>query len=122
MFNRYMPALAIVLLVSGLGAGILGLLGDNPDVWAAGVFTVLAALPLLILRTVRNSQTLSAHQLAEAENAGYRQAMDHVARGLLDPRTAPKPGPGDRATDEQAAGNVIPLRPDNGDREDRQAL
>ncbi|MFB8415407.1 hypothetical protein ACFC63_07820 [Streptomyces albidoflavus] len=99
--------MALALLLAGLALGVLGLLGQNADLWACGVFSVLTAVPLLFLRAVHNAQQLSEDQLAEAERAGYRRALEHVARGLLDGDHPPSPG--HRAT-EQDAGNVIHMR------------
>ncbi|MWA12596.1 hypothetical protein [Streptomyces sp. BA2] len=122
MNSRYMPALALILLGTGLAAGVLGLVGDNIDVFRCGIFVTVCSLPLLILRTLRESQHVSAHQLAEADKAGYRRALDHVARGLLDNHTAPTPQGGDRATVEQVAGNVFHIRPLPYKGEERKAL
>ena len=120
MTHRYMPVFAFTLLLVGLSAGVLGLLGNTDDLFGAGLFITLTAVPLLIIRTVHNSQRASADQLAEADRAGYVRALDHVARGLLD-APAP-PGPGHRADGaEQVAGNVITLRPHNTDRPERKA-
>ncbi|WP_282792055.1 hypothetical protein [Streptomyces sp. CC224B] len=107
-----MPAFAVALLALGLSAGIYGILSDHDNTAMCGALTVLTAVPLLIVHTVHNAQRLNAHQLAEAENAGYRRALDHVARGLLDQHTAP-PNGGQPAGDgdEQAPGNVVTLRP-----------
>jgi hypothetical protein len=94
----------------GQSAGVLGLLGNNDALWQAGLFVTLTAVPLLTVRTVHNSQQATADQLADADRAGYVRALDHVARGLLDAPIPPEPGHReDRA--EQAAGNVITLRP-----------
>ncbi|PJN40483.1 hypothetical protein CG747_12475 [Streptomyces sp. CB02959] len=109
MTHRYMPVFVFTLLVVGLSAGVVGLLGGDDDFFSAGLFLTLTAVPLIITRTVHNSHTVTAHQLAEADRAGYHRALDHVARGLLD-APAP-PDPGHRATAEQVAGNVITLRP-----------
>ncbi|WP_039936881.1 hypothetical protein [Streptomyces himastatinicus] len=115
-----MPIFAFTLLLVGLSAGVLGLLGNNDDMWRAGLFVVLTAVPLTIVRTVQNSQHASAHQLAEADRAGYFRALDHVARGLLD--TPAPPQPGHRADDaEQVAGNVITLRPHHWKQSGRKA-
>ncbi|MEV0559419.1 hypothetical protein AB0I27_38985 [Streptomyces sp. NPDC050597] len=115
-----MPVFAFTLLLVGLSAGVLGLLGSNDDLWTAGLFLVLTAVPLTIVRTVHNSQRATAHQLAEADRGGYVRALDHVARGLLDAPDPPSPGHHrDRA--EQVAGNVITLRPRHMDQYERKA-
>ncbi|WP_405955821.1 hypothetical protein [Streptomyces phaeochromogenes] len=114
-----MPAFTITLLMVGLSTGVIGILGRNDHVFRAGLLLTLTALPLLIVRTVHNSQSVSAEQLAEADNAGYVRALDHVARGLLD---VPAPRGGhhnDRA--EQVAGNVITLRPHHRSQPERKA-
>lgn len=119
MTHRYMPVFAFSLLMVGLSSGVIGLLGNNDDLWRAGLFLVLTAVPLLIIRTVHNSQRVTADQLETADRAGYIRALDHVARGLLD---VPAPRGGhhhDR--DEQVAGNVITLRPRHTDRPERKA-
>ncbi|MGX1912439.1 hypothetical protein ACWIID_26775 [Streptomyces phaeochromogenes] len=110
MTQRFTPAFAVLLLMAGQSAGVLGLLGNNDALWQAGLFITLTAVPLLIVRTVHNSQQATADQLADADRTGYVRALDHVARGLLDAPTPPEPGHReDRA--EQDAGNVITLRP-----------
>ncbi|MEV2203771.1 hypothetical protein AB0E11_27945 [Streptomyces fradiae] len=111
------PALALLLV--GLLAGAVGLLRDNDDAMVSGLFAVLTAVPLLIIRTVHNSQRVSAEQLAAADQAGYMRALDHVARGLLDAPTPRRGGNRDRA--EQVAGNVITLRPRHSDQPERKA-
>ncbi|CAM5489635.1 hypothetical protein SROCM77S_03971 [Streptomyces rochei] len=121
MTHRYMPVFAVALLMAGLSFGVLGLLGNNDDLWRAGLFLVLTAVPLLIIRTVHNSQRVSADQLTNADNAGYMRALDHVARGLLDVPPTPRRG-GNRDRDEQVAGNVITLRPHHTHQSERKAL
>ncbi|MEW1672807.1 hypothetical protein AB0O47_06085 [Streptomyces noursei] len=93
----------------GLSAGVIGLLGRNSDVFEAGLFLTVVAVPLIITRTVHTAHKVTAQQLADADRDGYVRALDHVARGLLD-APAP-PDPRHRATVEQVAGNVITLRP-----------
>ncbi|KAA6215546.1 hypothetical protein CP973_00155 [Streptomyces albofaciens JCM 4342] len=116
-----MPAAtAPALLAIGLALGVVGLLVDNDDAWQVGLFIVITAVPLLITRAVRDSQRVTADQLAEADNAGYRRALEHVARGLLDQHTAPPKG-GRPCHVEQVAGNVITLRPHHTDRPERKA-
>ncbi|WP_275463342.1 hypothetical protein [Streptomyces noursei] len=109
MTHRYMPMAISTLFLVGLSAGVVGLLGHNDDLFSAGLFLTLTAVPLIVTRAVRNSHRVTAHQLAEADRAGYYRALDHVARGLLD--TPAPPDSGHRATVEQVAGNVITLRP-----------
>lgn len=120
MTHLYMPVFSLSLLLTGLSAGVIGLLGNNGTLWRAGLFIVLTSVPLLVIRTVHNSLSVSAGQLADADNAGYRRALEHVARGLLDVPNGPPPGArddGDNRADlaaghcDQAAGNVITLRP-----------
>lgn len=118
MTHRYMPVFAITLLMVGLSSGVIGLLGNNDDLWRAGLFAVLTAVPLLIIRTLHKSQRVSADQLAAADQTGYMRALDHVARGLLDVPTPHHDG--HRA--EQVAGNVIPLRPHHTHQSERKAL
>ena len=121
MTHRYMPVFAFTLLAVGISAGAVGLLGNNDDLFGTGLFVVLTAVPLTIIRTVQNSQRATDDQLADADRAGYNRALDHVARGLLDAPTPPEPGNReDRA--EQDAGNVITLRPNQVRRTERKAL
>ncbi|MGW0686516.1 hypothetical protein ACWD2L_24485 [Streptomyces sp. NPDC002754] len=115
-----MPVLAIALLLVGLSAGVMGLLGTNDDLWRVGLFCVLTAVPLFVIRAVHNSQRVSREQLEAADQAGYIRALDHVARGLLDVPQSPHGG---RRTDrEQVAGNVITLRPHHIHQPERKAL
>ncbi|MET9253787.1 hypothetical protein [Streptomyces sp. NPDC003717] len=119
MNSRYMPAFATALLLVGLSAGVVGLLRDYDDLFGTGLFLVLTAVPLLIIRTIHNTQRATAAQLADADNAGYVRALDHVARGLLDAPAPPNPG---HRNGEQAAGNVITLRPHQHQQPERKAL
>ncbi|UUN29449.1 hypothetical protein [Streptomyces sp. FIT100] len=116
-----MPVFAFILLLVGLSAGVVGLLGNNDYTWRAGLFIVLTAVPLLIIRTVHNSERATAEQLADADRAGYIRALDHVARGLLDAPASPTPGHRIDHT-EQAAGNVITLCPRQLQQPERKAL
>ncbi|MEW1774710.1 hypothetical protein [Streptomyces sp. NPDC086777] len=110
MTHRFTPAFAVLLLLMGQSAGVLGLLGDNDSLWQAGLFITLTAVPLLIVGAVHNSQQATADQLADADRAGYLRGLDHVARGLLDAPTPPEPGHREDRT-ERTAGNVVTLRP-----------
>ncbi|MEV7991597.1 hypothetical protein AB0O67_06685 [Streptomyces sp. NPDC086077] len=114
-----MPVFAITLLMVGLSCGVIGLLGNNDDLWRAGLFMVLTAVPLLIIRAVHNSQRVSEDQLTAADQAGYMRALDHVARGLLDAPAPRRGGHRDRA--ERVAGNVITLRPHQSTAPERKA-
>lgn len=121
MFSRYLPATSLALTSAGIAAGTLGMLRDHDDMMRAGIFLAVLAIPLIVIRTIRQAHEVSAAQLAEAENTGYRRALDHVARGLLDQNTAPCPSPGAREGVEPAAGNVIRIRP-LPEGEERKAL
>jgi hypothetical protein len=118
--HRYLPAFASTLLMVGLSAGVIGLLGNNDDLFGAGLFLTLTAVPLIIARTVHRSQGATADQLADADRAGYVRALDHVARGLLDAPAPPSPGHHEDRV-EQVAGNVITLRPHHTDPPERKA-
>ncbi|MGI5450548.1 hypothetical protein ACQEVM_38385 [Streptomyces sp. CA-243310] len=121
MFSRYLPATSLALFSVGIAAGILGMLRNHDNLMRTAIFLVLLAMPLIVVRTIRQAHEVSAEQLADAENTGYRRALDHVARGLLDQDTAPCPSPGVRKGVEPAAGNVIRIRP-LPDGEERKAL
>ncbi|MEU4986611.1 hypothetical protein [Streptomyces sp. NPDC021969] len=120
MSHRYMPVFAFTLLLVGLSAGVLGLLGQADDLWRAGLFLTLTAVPLLIVRAIHTAHRATADQLDAAERIGYQKALGHVALGLLD---APKPPQGGHYTDraEQVEGNVITLRPRHIDQPERKA-
>ncbi|MET9555126.1 hypothetical protein [Streptomyces sp. NPDC006645] len=120
MTHLYAPIFAFTLLLVGLSSGVIGLLGNNNDMWRAGVFLVLTAVPLFIVRAVHDSHRVSDDQLAAADTAGYFRALDHVARGLLDAH-APHSGGHRHDRDEQAAGNVITLRPHHPNPPERKA-
>ncbi|MGW9041216.1 hypothetical protein ACWGQL_01420 [Streptomyces lydicus] len=116
-----MPVIAAyVPLGAGITTGVLGILGKNHDLRGIGVFIIVAGIPPLMVHTLRVSQRVAAHQLAEADNAGYWRALDHVARGLLDQGAVP-PNGGHPAKSEQVAGNVITLRPNPDDKPKRMA-
>lgn len=119
MTHRYMPVFAITLLMVGLSCGVIGLLGNNDDLWRAGLFMTLTAVPLLIIRAIHNSQRVRDDQLIAADQAGYMRALDHVARGLLDVPTPRRGGHRDHV--EHVAGNVITLRPLHEEQPERKA-
>lgn len=122
MITRHAPAFTIALLAVGITMGTVGLFSSEISLTRAGVFLTITALPLLVIRALREQHQNSEDKLAAAHAEGYRLALDHVARGLLDqPRTAPPCG-GQPADAEQAAGVVIPLRSTVYERQERQAL
>jgi hypothetical protein len=99
-----------VLLVIGTVGGAAGMITGHEDAGWVGLALAALATPVSIGLSVREAQQAAEAQLADAYNAGYRRALDHVARGLLSTPVAPTPGhPEDRA--EQATNNVIALRP-----------
>ncbi|MFZ3569241.1 hypothetical protein ACNYS0_20025 [Streptomyces sp. BH034] len=96
MIGRNFPTLALGALIVGVTAGMLGLLFDNEgDLTRAGILIVLAAIPPFTIWQSQRAHRNSADQLADAHEAGYRLALEHVARGLLDQHTAP-PDDGER--------------------------
>ncbi|MGI5252809.1 hypothetical protein [Actinacidiphila glaucinigra] len=102
------------LLALGGASVALGIIGTQDAMRRAGTAILVVAAPLLVIRAITRVLTTDAARLAEAHTAGYRQALDHVARGLLDQHTAPT-GPGQPPQDGQTTGAVIELR-----RPDRQ--
>jgi hypothetical protein len=122
VISRLLPALTLALLGAGIVIGAFGLLGGNDSLMRRGIFLTLIGMPPLIAHTVHNAHRVTADQLAEADNAGYRRALDHVARGLLDQHTAPPPRGGDYATPEHTADNVIHICPLPHKREEKKAL
>ncbi|CAM3459696.1 MULTISPECIES: hypothetical protein [Streptomyces] len=109
MNTRHLSTIAPYMFAIGLTAGIYGLLVDLDEAVQVGVILSIAAVPLLVIRAIRATHHATADQLAQAEREGYRMALDHVARGLLDQHTPPNPGRG--LAVEQVAGDVIHIRP-----------
>lgn len=70
--------------------------------WAAGACFV--ASPFVIVGILAKTHRAAESQLAAAHVAGYRLALNHVARGLLDRSTPTGSG-------EEPAGNPIQHRP-----------
>ncbi|MEU4092035.1 hypothetical protein [Streptomyces sp. NPDC026673] len=97
-----------LLAIGGTSAAI-GIIGTEDTARRAGVALLIVAAPLLVIRALTRLFVTDAARLAEAHTAGYRQALDHVARGLLDQYTAPT-GPGRPPADGQTTGAVIELR------------
>jgi hypothetical protein len=93
------PPAAILAVTAGLLTGAAGLLPTHhADLLATvGLLTTLAALPVVVYWTQRRAQQVAADQLADAHTAGYRLALDHVARGLLEPPTTAPTGDGGHA-------------------------
>lgn len=114
MISRYLPALVVVLLVTGLAMGIVGLFADWDDVVRAGILISLTALPAVVVWQSDRAHQVERDQIAAAHAAGYRLALEHVARGLLD---QPPPSGGDRTdgTTPDRAARVHPAtcHPDN---------
>ncbi|MGW5673970.1 hypothetical protein ACWEV4_02565 [Streptomyces sp. NPDC003860] len=114
---NYMPMVPAAI---GLATGFIGLATDTSGLAYLGVLSVLSAVPPLIISATRNATRVRDYQLAEADRAGYARALDHVARGLLTPPTAPPSGgQSEESILQQVAGVVIPLR--RTDIEERKA-
>ena len=114
MISRYLPALVIVLLVSGLAMGIAGLIGGWEDLVRGGILSAIAAVPPVVVWQSDRAHQVETDQITAAHTAGYRLALEHVARGLLD---QPPPTGGDHidgAEDDRAAPvHPITCHPDN---------
>ncbi|MFE7017651.1 hypothetical protein ACFVAQ_45580 [Streptomyces sp. NPDC057651] len=112
MIGRTPLALALALFALGLTIGLLGLF-DKEGVYArAGLLLTVAAMAPLIVWQSQRAHQATADQLAAEHDAGYRLALEHVARGLLDQPTAPPDG-GDRAeaTDDHDDHHADGIRP-----------
>lgn len=110
MHSRRTRVISLVLLTTGIIGGTLGMLSDHETIGRLGWAATLAGIPLLICHTIRAAHVQDEQALTDAHTAGYRLALEHVARGLLDPPAAPRPGP--RGTPD--TNNVIVLRPPEG--------
>ncbi|MCX5362917.1 hypothetical protein OG864_29905 [Streptomyces sp. NBC_00124] len=82
---------------------------DHIDVTFSGLFLMAAGIGLMICRNIRIAAYVNEDRLAEAHNAGYVLALEHVSLGLLDKQAAPPEGPGTTAP------NVVFLRHVRGD-------
>ncbi|MFH9430274.1 hypothetical protein ACH4JZ_18525 [Streptomyces sp. NPDC017615] len=97
--------LFVAIFASGIAAGCLGMLTGRTQVGWVGLFVAGCGVPLLICRSIKTSMAVRTDELAEARNAGYKMALQHVSLGLLDQHTVPPEGPGTTAP------NVVLLRP-----------
>lgn len=122
----YVPTLAALGL--GMTMGLLGLFDDGGAITRAGILLSLATIPSLCYWQAQRAHLDVQGQIADAHARGYRLALEHVARGLLKPHTAPTGG-GDRAdqaTNNRAADrtpdNVRPLRLIKEDPDERNVV
>ncbi|MFF3886566.1 hypothetical protein [Streptomyces sp. NPDC001914] len=139
MNARRMYAPTVAILVAGIVIGLLGIFQDGGDVSRAGILLAFAALPPLCYWQTQRAHDGVEDQVADAHEAGYRLALEHVAKGLLTKHAAPPDGGthvepiADRATlHEQrapgktegplAAGNVRPLRLIRHDEDDERKI
>lgn len=97
MIGRTSPALALTLLALGLILGGIGLFDEEGVYTRAGILIALGSMPPLIVWQSQRAHYATADQLAAEHDAGYRLALEHVARGLLDQPPAAPPDGGDRA-------------------------
>jgi hypothetical protein len=117
MNRRRTQQLVSSLLPIGIVGGILSIITGYETVAWYCLFITAAAMPILIIRSIRVAAYANDDRLAERFNAGY--SLEHVAAGLLDPPAAPN-GPG-----AATAPNVIHLRPTSlggaGEKPERKA-
>lgn len=107
MTRRRTQIMSFALLALGVVGGTVGMIADYEDIGWIGLALAAIGIPLSISQTIRTTQQITEAQLAEAYQRGYRLALDHVLRGLLDPPAAPSPGTD--GTTEHAPDNVITL-------------
>ncbi|WP_274031439.1 hypothetical protein [Streptomyces sp. MMBL 11-1] len=114
-----MFAPTVAILVVGITLGLLGIFQDGGDLSRAGILIAFAALPPLCYWQTQRAHDAVEDQVADAHEAGYRLALEHVAKGLLSRKSAPPDGGtrvepvDDRATLDPdlgggAAGPVVP--------------
>jgi hypothetical protein len=123
--KHYIPHLAYGLLGTGLALGILGILGifgRNDDVMRCGILLTVVAVPLVVIHALRAERRFIDERLSASHTAGYRLALDHVARGLLDQASTAPTGPGHRADTSEEPDNVITLFPISQLQERKAAL
>ncbi|MDX3063390.1 hypothetical protein PV518_14560 [Streptomyces sp. ND04-05B] len=122
MNGRKMYAPTVAILVVGITLGLLGIFEDGGDVSRAGILIAFASLPPLCYWQTQRAHDAVEDQVADAHEAGYRLALEHVAKGLLSRKSAPPDGGkhvepvADRAhlDDDRAAGGTAgPVVPDN---------
>lgn len=83
--KRYTSSPATALLTAGVLAGLAGLHPRVPTVVTrTGLLLSIAAQPAVIARQLHRSHQATTAQLDKARIEGYRMALGHVARGLLD--------------------------------------
>ncbi|MFJ6074686.1 hypothetical protein ACIQFU_28300 [Streptomyces sp. NPDC093065] len=138
MNGRRMYAPTLAILITGITLGLLGIFEDGGNVSRAGILIAFAALPPLCYWQTQRAHDAVEDQVADAHEAGYRLALEHVAKGLLSRKSAPPDGGThvnpveDRATldpdlSNGAIGpavpnNVRPLRRTRSDHDERKIV
>ncbi|MFF7234438.1 hypothetical protein [Streptomyces sioyaensis] len=92
MIGRIMPTLALAVLTVGTVVGFVGLIDDGSDMTHAGMLIALATVPPIVISQSQRAHRKAEDEIAAAHTAGYRQALEHVAAGLLDQEAAPPDG------------------------------
>ncbi|WP_162602857.1 hypothetical protein [Streptomyces sp. CS090A] len=122
MNGRRLYAPTVAILIAGITLGLLGIFQDGGDVSRAGILIAFASLPPLCYWQTQRAHDAVEDQVADAHEAGYRLALEHVAKGLLSRNAVPPDGGKcvepveDRATvnDDRAAGGAAgPVVPNN---------
>ncbi|MGW4602697.1 hypothetical protein ACWENS_05405 [Streptomyces sp. NPDC004532] len=112
-------AIAYAVLLVGIVLGAIATVSGESGLMRVGMLLGLVAVPPLVAGHSSHAHQLTESQLEHAHTDGYRLALDHVARGLLDQHTAPS-GPG--ASTFDAPDNVIALRRPAIEHNEREAL
>lgn len=139
MNGRRLYAPTVAILVAGIVLGLLGIFQDGGDLSRAGILIAFASLPPLCYWQTQRAHDAVEDQVADAHEAGYRLALEHVAKGLLSRNAVPPDGgkccgpvadrptlSGDRAAGEAAGSvvldNVRPLRLIRDDHDERKIV
>ncbi|MFE7782073.1 hypothetical protein [Streptomyces nigrescens] len=118
MIGRIMPTLALAVLFVGTVVGFVGLLDDGSDMTHAGMLIDLTAVPPIVIAQSQRAHRKAQDEIAAAHTAGYRQALEHVAAGLLDQEAAPPDG-GDHIEQDDGHDRAELASPTSGSRTTR---
>lgn len=90
MSTRTLLVLLSTLLLASLGVGLAGMWISHTAIMHSGILGSITSATFLVCGTILHTQRTKDSDREAAIQAGYRLALQHVARGLFDP--TPKGG------------------------------